>query len=103
MIKDVHINNRSVPFSRAEGRWCQHDWLALRFREIEGSEAARRSRLLCSHRNSPILSVSLRPLRSLNYNNPRPPCSIRWLLNTHDGATNTPSKGLSPGIALNLD
>src|SRR5260370_5734893 len=76
------------PFLKGEGHWCQHHWLALTFREIESSEAARRSRLLCSHRNSPILSLSLRPLRFLNYNNPRPPCSIRSLLNTHDGATN---------------
>jgi hypothetical protein len=34
---------------------------------------------------------------------PKQPCSIRSLLSTLGGAMNTPSKGLSPGIAANLD
>jgi hypothetical protein len=54
-------------------------------------------------KSSPNLSVFLRPYLSLNWNNPRRRCSIRPILSTLGGAMITPSKGLSPGIAPNLD
>jgi hypothetical protein len=46
-----------------------------------------------SRNSSASLSVVLRPLQSLNWNNPKPPCSIRLLLHTRGEVMGTPSKG----------
>ncbi len=56
-----------------------------------------------SKNSNASLSVALRTSQSLNWNDPKRPCSIRLLLHIRGGATRTASQGSSHGIATSLD
>jgi hypothetical protein len=99
----IHRINNLTFFSREMGLASRRGALVLGLREHETLEAAERSRFLCPRHSNASLSVVLRPLQSLNWNNLKQPCSIRLLLHTHDGAMSTLSKGSSLGIAASLD
>ena len=58
MIKDVCFNDPGSPFLEEETS-ASAGYSAVISREYKTVEAAKRSRFLCFHKRSPILSVSL--------------------------------------------
>src|ERR1700676_278227 len=99
----IHSHHPSDFLSKGNGTRCRHGAFVLGLREHETLEAAERSRFLCPRNINANLSVDLRPLQSLNWNNPKPPCLIRLLLHTRGEVMGTRLKASSFGIAASLD
>jgi hypothetical protein len=78
------------------------EWL-LSLTGGETSDTAEKEPFGCPPKRNKSPQLAQQPLPSLNWSSPRWPSSIRSLLDTRGGAINTPSTGLSPGIAVSPD